>query len=88
MDDLTLEYNRIHFPRNINFSQLDINSVKKTMAGDLSKLMRDRMITRVYLYPNKREQNKPYRRYGYYSLTELGKKYINAYRLPTLQQVY
>jgi hypothetical protein len=80
IDDLAEEYNRMHFPRNINFRELDPNTVKKTLQGDLSKLLRDRLITRTRKYPQEKKiikYNKPYRKYAYYSLTEEGKKYVN-----------
>src|SRR5688500_7716804 len=49
--DLTNEYNKIHFPRNINYKDLNVKDVRKTMQGDVSKLIRDKMIKRVITRP-------------------------------------
>ncbi|MGE5661120.1 MAG: hypothetical protein ACM3X1_02625 [Ignavibacteriales bacterium] len=92
LDDLTNEYNKIHFPRNRDYKYLDINTVKKTQQGDLAKLLRDRIIKRTYIKPkglNPHSLHK-FRKYGYYEITEYGYEYIKkdyAYRLQESQQM-
>ena len=84
LDDLTHEYNKLHFPRNINYKYLDINTVKKTQQGDLAKLLRDRIIKRTYIKPKGLDPNSlhKFRRFGYYEITSYGWEYINnAYKL-------
>lgn len=89
LDDLTHEYNKLHFPRNTDYKYLDINTVKKTQQGDLAKLLRDRLISREYIKPKNRDPNtfKRYRKYGFYRITALGWEYINSYKLQESQQM-
>jgi CRISPR/Cas system-associated protein Cas10 (large subunit of type III CRISPR-Cas system) len=78
-DHLTDEYNRIHFPRNVGYKELNISETKKTLQGDTAKLLRDRLISREYRKPNKRDPYKPFRKYGFYQITEYGYYYIKQY---------
>lgn len=92
LDDLTDKYNKMHFPRNVNYTYLSTNDVKKTQQGDIAKLLRDNLISRVYKKPKERDPydtdtKKQFRKYGYYTITTLGYKYIVDHRLHTLQQM-
>ena len=79
--ELTELYNHMHFPRNTNYKMLTLNEVKKTLQGDTAKLLRDRMITREYRIPSKRDLYKQHRKYAHYTITKYGHKYINTYRI-------
>ena len=81
LDDLADEYNRIHFPRNVGYKDLTMNEVKKTLQGDTSKLMRNRLISRVYMRPSKRDAYKQHRKFGFYTITDRGWNYINQYKI-------
>ena len=83
-DDITDSYNKIHFPRNIEYRQLSNLVVKKTMQGDLAKLLKRGLITRIYRKPSKKRlHRKTHRIEGYYSLTEAGLDYIKRYNIIT-----
>ena len=77
IDELAHEYNLLHFPTNHNYCNVSKVVVKKTMAHDIARLLRDRIITRTRIY---RPHNKPLIKY---ELTEFGK-----YRLSTIQPLY
>ena len=81
LDDLADEYNRMHFPRNIGYKEYSKNETKKTLQGDTSKLLRDRLITREYRKPSKRDPYKQFRKYGFYTITDAGWKYIKQYKI-------
>ena len=69
----------MHFPRNIGYKMLTLNETKKTLQGDVSKLLRDKLISREYRQPKKRDPFKPHRKYRYYVITPYGWEYINRY---------
>lgn len=79
MQQLTDQYNKIHFPPNTGYKMLTLNEVKKTLQGDTAKLLRDRMITREYRTPSKRDPYRQHRRYAFYSITPYGHHYIKLY---------
>lgn len=79
LDDLADEYNKMHFPRNEGYKYLSINDTKKTMQGDLAKLLRDRLIIREYRKPTKRDAYIQSRKFGFYTITDLGYRYIKTY---------
>ena len=81
MQQLTDTYNQMHFPRNTNYKILTIHEVKKTLQGDTAKLLRDRMITREYRIPSKRDLYKQHRKFAYYTITPYGHQYINIYKI-------
>ena len=86
-DDITNEYNKIHFPRNTNYKDIEKITVKKTLQGDLSKLLKFGFISRVYRKPPERRQgSRCYRIEGYYSITALGLEYIQKYNIITACQ--
>jgi hypothetical protein len=60
---------------------LTINEVKKTLQGDLAKLLRDKLISREYRQPARNDYSMRYRKYGYYKITEYGYHYINTYKI-------
>jgi hypothetical protein len=74
-------YNKMHFPRNTDYKILTLNEVKKTLQGDMAKLLRDRMISREYRKPTKRDPYKQFRKFGFYKITEYGYHYINTYQI-------
>lgn len=78
-NDLADAYNKMHFPRNVGYKMLTLNETKKTLQGDTAKLLRDRLIIREYRKPSRRDPYRPYRKYGFYTITELGYKYIKQY---------
>lgn len=83
-DDLADAYNKTHFPRNLNYKDLPINDVKKTLQGDLSKLLRDNLIARDYkVNPKRRIKKYMSRKEGYYSITPFGLDYITRYKIVT-----
>lgn len=72
----------MHFPRNINYKEIEKTVVKKTLQGDLSKLLKYNLISRIYKKPPKpREGKRFYRQEGYYSITMLGIDYIKLYKI-------
>jgi hypothetical protein len=77
--ELADTYNRMHFPRNTEYKLLTITEVKKTLQGDMAKLLRDRMISREYRKPSRRDPYKQFRKFGFYQITEAGYYYINLY---------
>lgn len=81
LNQLTDEYNRIHFPRNTEYKQLTILEVKKTLQGDTAKLLRDRLIHREYRKPTKRDPYKQFRKFGFYTITTYGHRYIKTYQI-------
>lgn len=81
LDDLTDEYNHMHFPRNTGYKELTIMEVKKTLQGDTSKLIRDGLISRVYMKPTKRDPYKQFRKFSFYTITDRGWKYIKQYKI-------
>jgi hypothetical protein len=86
--DLADEYNRIHFPNNIEYRQLKVKDVKKTMQSDTSKLIRDRMIQRSVTKPFPKDPHIINRIIVWYEITEYGYKIIDADRLQEIQQVH
>ena len=74
-------YNHMHFPRNTDYKMLTLNEVKKTLQGDTAKLLRDKMITREYRRPPKRDPYRQYRQFAFYQITTYGYKYINTYQI-------
>jgi hypothetical protein len=89
--DLTEEYNKMHFPRNKNYKELAVKDVRKTMQGDIAKLIRDRTVERIIIRQNKQNVYGSNRIVTYYKLTEYGWKIIEGYRLspypkPTIQK--
>jgi hypothetical protein len=86
--DLADEYNRIHFPNNIEYRQLKVKDVKKTMQSDTSKLIRDRMIRRLVTKPFPKDPHIINRIIVWYEITEYGWKIIDADRLQKVQQVH
>jgi hypothetical protein len=86
-NELADVYNRMHFPRNTNYRTLTINEVKKTLQGDMAKLLRDRLIAREYRIPRKRDPYKQHRKYGFYTITNYGHKYIQQYKILEIVKV-
>jgi hypothetical protein len=93
--DLTEEYNKMHFPRNKNYKELAVKDVRKTMQGDIAKLIRDRTVERIIIRPSTKHTNichgSSNRLITIYKLTEYGWKIIEGYRLspypkPTIQK--
>ena len=80
-NELADTYNKMHFPRNTDYKMLTVSEVKKTLQGDMAKLLRDRMIAREYRKPSKRDPYKQFRKFGYYTITEYGYHYINTYKI-------
>jgi hypothetical protein len=79
--ELADTYNKMHFPRNTDYKLLTLNEVKKTLQGDMAKLLRDRMISREYRKPTKRDPYTQYRKFGFYTITTYGHQYINTYQI-------
>lgn len=72
----------MHFPRNKDYKQVENVTVKKTMQGDLAKLLKCDLISRIYKKPPKpRKHRRFHRKEGYYSITELGMEYIKMYKI-------
>jgi hypothetical protein len=86
--DLANEYNRIHFPNNVDYKQLKVKDVKKTMQSDTSKLIRDRMIQRFVTKPYPRDPYSINRIIVWYEITEYGWKMIDADRLQEVQPLH
>ena len=80
-DQLVDVYNHMHFPRNTDYKIFTQNEVKKILQKDTAKLFRDRMITREYKKPKKRDPYRQYRKYGFYEITTYGYNYINTYQI-------
>ena len=81
LDELSDEYNNMHFPRNVGYKDLNVNEVKKTLQGDTAKLLRDRLIHREYRKPSRRDPYRQFRKYGFFTITEYGYHYINRYKI-------
>ena len=88
INELCEAYNKMHFPRNTDYSLLEKNEVKKTMQGDTAKLLRDRMIIRIVSKPVKRDPYKINRIIVSYRITEYGWKLAHAYQLQTSQPLH
>jgi len=72
----------MHFPRNINYKEIHNTVVKKTLQGDLSKLLKCNLISRVYKKPPEPNKNRRfYKKEGYYSITQLGIAYVKQYNI-------
>ena|SRR5688572_2456527 len=91
ISELTDEYNKLHFPRNTNYKDLSTKEVRKTMQGDVSKLIRDRTIQRIIIRPKLSPANYSTatlpRLVTTFKITEYGWKVIDGYRLSQVQQV-
>jgi hypothetical protein len=78
-NELADTYNKMHFPRNTDYKMLTVSEVKKTLQGDLAKLLRDKLIAREYRRPSRMDSSIRYRKYGFYIISEMGYKYIKQY---------
>jgi len=86
--ELADTYNKMHFPRNTEYKTLTLNEVKKTLQGDMAKLLRDKLIAREYRKPTRRDPySSQYRKFGYYTITYYGYHYINTYKLCELLEI-
>ena len=85
IDELAYHYNIEHFPRNPDYCDIPIVTVKKTMSHDITKLLRDHMITRTRVKKPRAQYQNTYNKQPTikYFLTEFGK-----HQLSILQPLY
>ena len=79
ISELAVEYNKEHFPQNHNFQQQNIVTIKKTMQHDVSKLLRDRIITKTIKKGLENRDSVTNRATIRYTLTQYGQKQLQEF---------
>jgi len=79
ISELALEYNAEHFPQNHNFHQQSLVTIKKTMQHDVSKLLRDRIITKTIKKGLENRDSITNRSTIQYTLTTYGQKQLQEF---------